>query len=315
MEICDIGNGIELRMDGVGYRFDPRRVIGGDVNIVSHAHSDHLPTRTRDGKVACTELTYDLARVGRRRLDRGELDGVALRDAGHVPGSAMAVVEGERKVIYTGDFCSRRKNHLEPAAPEKCDVLITESTYGRPGYDFPDHEEAISSVRAWVEETLRAGSAALLLTYPIGKAQELCFELRDMDILLQPTIAGNNGVVASHGLDIASVARGDRLPEPPFIYLTSGMGRERELVEKLVAGGAKTAMFSGWAMDCRFAPSRRPARDMFPISDHCGYTELLEFVRRCDPEVVFTTHGFTDELARGIRRELGIEAHPRRDDA
>ena len=309
MEISDLGNGIELHMDGRTYRFDPRHVVEGDANFVSHAHSDHLPSRFGGSPVTCTEVTRDLARLHRKSVERCVCDDASLLSAGHVVGSAMVLVEGTSKVLYTGDFCTRGKNHLTPASPENCDVLITESTYGRPGYDFPDHEEVVSSIRDWLEGVLGVGRAAVLLAYPVGKAQELCFELRDMSVLLQPTIARNNAVVASHGLDICTDPRGDGLPEPPFVYVTSGLGRERAIVEKLVAGGAKTAAFSGWAMGNPFAVRSKPARETFPLSDHCGFSELLEFVRACDPEVVYTTHGFAGDLARSIGDELGIDAH------
>jgi hypothetical protein len=38
----------------------------------------------------------------------------------------------------------------------------------------------------------------------------------------------------------------------------------------------------------------------------------MEFVRLCGPGKVFTTHGFTEEFARSVRRELGIDAEPLR---
>jgi len=50
--------------------------------------------------------------------------------------------------------------------------------------------------------------------------------------------------------------------------------------------------------------------EAFPLSDHCGFDELMEFVRRCSPKKVFTTHGFAKELAMHIRRDLGIDAQP-----
>jgi putative mRNA 3-end processing factor len=50
--------------------------------------------------------------------------------------------------------------------------------------------------------------------------------------------------------------------------------------------------------------------ESFPLSDHCGYDELMGFVRKCAPEVVFTTHGFAKEFASKIRKELGIDAQP-----
>jgi putative mRNA 3-end processing factor len=312
VEICDLGNGIEMRMDGRTYRFDPRRVVEGDVNFVSHAHSDHLPTRFGGNPIVCSETTRDLARIRRKGVEMHESDEVTIVSAGHMPGSAMAVVKGSSTVLYTGDFCTRRKNHVSPAVPEKCDVLVMESTYGRRGYDFPDHEDVMSSIRAWVDGVLDDGMAAALIAYPMGKAQELSFELRDMPLLLQPSIADNNAVVATHGLDLCTTPRGDVLPEPPFVYISSAMGRERAILDRLVSEGARSAVFSGWMMGNAFATRSRRTHETFPLSDHCGFNELLEFVRVCEPEKVYTTHGFAEDLAQSIEQDLGIAAHPLR---
>jgi len=44
-----------------------------------------------------------------------------------------------------------------------------------------------------------------------------------------------------------------------------------------------------------------------PISDHCDYNELLEIVRYCNPEKVYTIHGFADYFAMKLRT-MGYEA-------
>jgi len=36
----------------------------------------------------------------------------------------------------------------------------------------------------------------------------------------------------------------------------------------------------------------------------------VEFVRKCSPKQVFTTHGFVKEYAMHLRRSLGIQAQP-----
>ena len=78
----------------------------------------------------------------------------------------------------------------------------------------------------------------------------------------------------------------------------------------MVADGALVASFSGWSVD-RFGRSKTRANtEMFPLSDHCGYNELMEFVRLCGPSKVLTMHGFAEEFARSVRCELSIDAEP-----
>jgi putative mRNA 3-end processing factor len=71
----------------------------------------------------------------------------------------------------------------------------------------------------------------------------------------------------------------------------------------------KTAAFSGWALDGHFSYASG-IDAAFPVSDHCGFDELMEFAKRCDPDYVFTTHGFAKEFAHEVRRTLGIQAQP-----
>ena len=65
-------------------------------------------------------------------------------------------------------------------------------------------------------------------------------------------------------------------------------------------------MFSGWGIDPS-AKYRYRVDEVFPLSDHAGYKDLIEFVRRVGPQQVLTTHGYVAEFARDLRR-LGFEA-------
>ena len=306
--INDSGNGIVVQADGRRYRLDPARAVVGDGNIVSHAHSDHVPHRIGGVPIVCSDETYSLMALRRKSLCRDTSDEVVLVEAGHVPGSRMALLGRDATVLYTGDFCTRRKNHMAPAEPRPCDVLVMETTYGKEGYEFPDHEEVIGAISDWVDSTLASGRSVALLAYPLGKAQELAYELRGRPMRMQRSICENNRVLAEHGLELPTCGLEDARHGQPCMYITSGLGKESALVARLVKDGAKTASFSGWSVN-RFAGRASQRTDEeFPLSDHCDYNELLEFVRLCDPGRVLTTHGFASEFAASVRSELGIEA-------
>jgi putative mRNA 3-end processing factor len=88
---------------------------------------------------------------------------------------------------------------------------------------------------------------------------------------------------------------------------TSGR-RPDAVVLELRQRGAHTARVSGW---CAFAPwALRGVDAGFPLSDHADFTGLLNFVEACAPQQVFTVHGAQHELAREIRKRLGIPAQP-----
>jgi len=310
--VSDLWNGVALRMSGCTYRLDPGSAVHGDLNLVSHAHSDHVPNHLRRAPIVCSRITLDLIRLRRKNVERQDEPSIEMLEAGHVPGSVMFLVDDASKVLYTGDFCTRVKKHLRPAVPVRCDVLVMESTYGKPEYEFPDHDDTVGAVRDWVEGAIDNGSNAVLLAYPLGKAQELCYELRGLPIKVQKSIGDNNRALNNHGFELPVCTDAGPRAEQSFAYVTSGIGAERAKVDCLVKGGARTASFSGWATGRFGGTTKGLSTEMFPLSDHCDYNELMEFVRLCDPAKVFTTHGFAEEFARSVRRELGIDAEPLR---
>ncbi|UCE91237.1 MAG: mRNA 3'-end processing factor [Methanobacteriota archaeon] len=309
--IYDTGNGIVLKADDVRYRLDPPRPVANDRNVVSHAHSDHAPLRFRDVPILCSDATYDLLRLRRKGLRRTSCDNVELLDAGHIPGSRMIALECcDIRMLYTGDFCTRRKNHLSPARPAPCDVLVTETTYGKEGYEFPDHEETVGAISDWVDSNLASDRSVVLLAYPLGKAQELAYELGGRPVRVQRGIGDNHRVLRAHGFTLPTEGLGNALPTQPVVYITSGLGRESARVDRLVKDGAKTASFSGWSANgSGWRPAHRTDEE-FPLSDHCDYNELMEFVRLCGPERVLATHGFAREFSESVKNELGIDAGP-----
>jgi putative mRNA 3-end processing factor len=305
-----LGNGILVEEDGCKFRLDPKRVLPDEVSMISHAHTDHLPTSFKHNAVICSPITRDFVKVRRKKEVEIISDArVKVLDAGHITGSSMFLLKGKQDVLYTGDYCTRNKVQTKAAKPHKCDILITEATYGKPRYVFPDHDEIMSIVRDWLEDITGKGGSAVLFAYPLGKSQELAASLSDLPLAFQSNISQNNLVLRRHGYDLPSEELEGSNTARSVIYITSGYGSDMARVESLRRHGAKTAAFSGWALDKEFLRSSR-VDEAFPVSDHCGFDELTDFVKRCGPEKVFTTHGFAKEFAMHVKRELGIDAQP-----
>ncbi len=308
--MIQLGNGILLEMDGCSFRFDPKRVLPDETSMISHAHSDHLPSSFKQMSAICSPITRDLIKARRNKeITISSSDRVTELEAGHIAGSKMFLVDGETSVLYTGDFCTREKEQTKAARPRKCDILITEATYGKPHYVFPDHDEIMSIARDWLRDIVRKDGCAVLYAYPLGKSQELSAYLKDLPLVLHPSIAENNRILRRHGYDLVQEEYDSHCTKSPFVYITSGMGKDAARVQSLKKHGAKIAAFSGWALDRGFM-YQSGVDEAFPISDHCGFDELIEFVRRCSPQKVFTNHGFSKEFAMHVRRSLGIQAQP-----
>jgi hypothetical protein len=70
----------------------------------------------------------------------------------------------------------------------------------------------------------------------------------------------------------------------------------------------RTAVLTGWAMDA--ATKYRYRTDAaFPLSDHCGFDDLLRYVELVGAREVRTVHGFAAEFAQELQRR-GVAAYP-----
>lgn len=108
--------------------------------MISHAHGDHLfDTHHGTDECICSRVTAKLA-AERRSIPeftpRSHGD-ITLHPAGHIAGSTATVIESDAgRILYTGDVCTRDRYYLEGFTPVDADVLIIETTYGQPEYEF-----------------------------------------------------------------------------------------------------------------------------------------------------------------------------------
>lgn len=281
--------------------------------VVTHAHSDHA---RRHRHALLTAATLALAPGPRRPhgcavLEYGEphrlgAATVTLHDAGHMLGSAQVVFEHQgTRILYTGDLKLRRAGALPDTPIPACDVLIVESTYGRPHFRFPDTGSVVEALGAWCRRCLDAGTTPVLLAHALGKAQELMLALGAFGFLFA---VEERGIEAARAYQACGVSLPDWVPlgeEEPVgrVVVTPPAGKER--IRRLRR--YRTALVSGWAQDPSFA--RLFGADVtFPLSDHCDFLELLDVVERSGARQVYTVHGFTDDLARQLRKR-GHRAH------
>src|SRR5262245_66536502 len=105
----------------------------------------------------CTPATAALYqhRLGRRPVlempYREPLEWGGLRlttyPAGHCLGSAMLLAEdGEKRLLYTGDFKLGESATAVRAQLPEADVLVIESTYGHPLYRHPPRAVALDQL-------------------------------------------------------------------------------------------------------------------------------------------------------------------------
>jgi metallo-beta-lactamase family protein len=100
---------------------------------------------------------------------------IALRDAGHILGSAIVELWAEgRKLVFSGDLGPKGTPILrDPAVVRQADLLLMESTYG--DRNHRDRPETIRELGAIFEHAWRDRGNVLIPAFAVGRTQELLY--------------------------------------------------------------------------------------------------------------------------------------------
>ena len=288
--------------------------------IVSHAHADHAAAG--HGEVWATSETIAIYRrrhsewTGRSRALRYgesvEENGftLELHPAGHVLGSAQILLRHDgRSLLFTGDFKRRVSRTAVPAAAQRADVLVTETTFGLPVFRFPSREEVEARLVAACRRAFEEEKTPVLLAYGLGRSQEVALALTEAGIptvlhgsawkLLPEFEAAGHAFPLSRAYETGPARPGEALVVPPNCARTP-------VVRKLKA--RRIVYLSGWAMR-EASRADFDADDLIPMSDHADFPELLRHVSDVSPGTVVTHHGYARDFAR-ILLSRGIAAEP-----
>ena len=108
---------------------------------------------------------------------------VTAFDAGHIPGSAIYLLETQNKrILYTCDFNisdTRLINGADTDIPQ-VDVLITESTYAQ--REHPDRQKQEKGMIETIEGALANEGIALVSCFAIARTQEVLLILNEYDL-------------------------------------------------------------------------------------------------------------------------------------
>ena len=293
------------------FYIDPVRPVARAV--ITHGHADHA--RAGHDAVLATPETLDIMaeRYGvnfaerRQAAPYGEAidrDGVqvTLVPAGHVLGSAQAVVRWKGlTMVVSGDYKRRRDPTCPAFEPVPCDVFITEATFGLPVFRHPDDRDEIArllrSVAQFPERSHLVGA------YALGKAQRIIRLLReggwDKTLYVHGALERLNALYERHGVDLGPIApatsearKGDFAGQIVIAPPSATQDRwSRRFPDPVLA------FASGW-MQVRARARQRGVELPLVISDHADWDELTATVDELRPGELWITHGREEALAR-----------------
>lgn len=303
------------------FYIDPWRPV--DRAVITHAHGDHARMghghylaaapgegvlRTRLGPIDLQPLAY-----GESIVHHGVR--VSMHPAGHVLGSAQVRLEyGGRVWVASGDYKFMEGDDVDPTCPPfepvRCDVFITESTFGLPIYRWQPQREIFAGIDTWWRANADSGRASVLFCYAFGKAQRVLAGIdssigpifchgaveplnrayREAGVALPPTTLVSEVTDKSlfkHGLVLA----------PPSASGSTWMRRFGEFSDGFA---------SGWML-LRGARRRRGLDRGFVLSDHADWPGLHAAIAASGASRVIVTHGQVPVLVRWLT-ENGLEA-------
>jgi putative mRNA 3-end processing factor len=306
-----------------GFYIDPWRRV--ERAVITHAHADHarpghahyLATAVSEGLLRA-RLGSNIHLQGLAYGEAVEHQGVriSLHPAGHVLGSAQVRVEHQGRVwVASGDY----RTTLAGAAPDRtcapfepvrCEVFITESTFGLPIYRWRPDAELFEQINRWWQVNAEAGRASVLVCYSLGKAQRI---LAGIDASIGPIVCHGavdplNRAYRAAGVFLPATLTvddiGDKAGLRRALVLCPGSALGSPWIRRF--GDISDAFASGW-MQVR-GQRRRAGHDRgFVLSDHADWPGLLGAIGASGAERIIVTHGSVPVLVRYLQ-EQGLQA-------
>lgn len=307
LDVTDRG----LYCEAGDFYVDPWRPV--ERAVITHAHGDHARAGSQSYLTAERGVEILRERVGDEAAIQGVPFGeavthnnvrVSLHPAGHILGSAQVRVEHQGKVwVVSGDYKTVADRTCDGFEPLRCQVFITESTFGLPIYRWRDNDELVAEVNDWWRANQEHGRTSVIFAYAVGKAQRV---LAGLDPSIGPLLM--HGAVERY----VPLYRAAGIELPECCRATTENSRETRGRALIVAppsaagtpwlrkfGDVATAFASGW-MHIRGTRRRRAVDRGFAISDHADWDGLLSAIDATGAEEIVVTHGYRSTLVRWL---------------
>ncbi|MEM5836679.1 MAG: MBL fold metallo-hydrolase [Candidatus Aenigmatarchaeota archaeon] len=311
---------------------------------VSHEEGVSLPFSKKD----VHETIKNFISIPYRQKIKLKKTSFTFLDAGHIPGSAMVLLDfKDKNLLYTGDFKTTDTRLLKRAELDldKVDYLITESTYS--DREHPDRKSQEKELIKIIEETLAVDGHCLIAGFAVGRLQEILLVLDkhgiDYPVYLDGMAKKATTIINQYknllrepesldrALDKVEYITSSRqrkriLKNPCVILTTSGMLNGGPVVwylKKLYSDERSSLILTGWQLEdtpgkILLETGRFITKDVnlevkmfvkrLDFSAHAGRSELFSFVKKLNPEKVFCIHGDHTEEFALELRERGFDA-------
>ncbi len=313
-----------------GFSIDP--MVAVDHAVITHAHSDHARRGSQNYYTPHSGVELLKVRVGKnakvKGFDFGErfvLGNVELsfHPAGHILGSAqvrMQKLTTETREPYgdvwlvSGDYKRDLDPTCEPFEEVKCDVFVTEATFGTPAFQWPKGIDLGREIFEWSKNNREKGISSVLFAYSLGKAQRVLGVLQPYmkrPVYCHPAATALNDCYRGRGIQLAqtvclSQVSGDADLSGELFLVPQAFLKSEQV--SILGDRFETAFASGWMANS----GRRSFGGYdtgFVMSDHADWNDLVATVLATGAKRVYVQHRGQGALVRHLR-SLGIQAFP-----
>jgi putative mRNA 3-end processing factor len=304
------------------FYIDPSRAV--ERALITHAHSDHARRGSKHYITVRSGVELLKARLGPqiqvqaveygKTFALGEVQ-ISFHPAGHILGSAQIRMQlGEHVWVASGDYKRDPDPTCEPFEPVRCDVFVTEATFGTPAFTWPKSADLGHQIFEWWQRNSERGINSVLFAYSLGKAQRvlgLLSELATRPVYCDPSVTPLNRCYEAEGVRLAPTisledlsAASAPLAGELFLVPQSFLKSEQA---RLLGRRYETAFASGWMAQGR--QGFRGSYDRgFVISDHADWKDLVRTILETGARRVYVQHR-DGALVRHLR-SLGLDAQP-----
>lgn len=237
---------------------------------------------------------------------------VTLYPAGHILGSAQVLLERNgQRIVVSGDYKRYPDGTCTPFEPVKCDIFVTEATFGLPVFQHPPPQSEIAkllhSLKSFPDRTHVIGC------YALGKTQRLINLLReagyDAPIYMHGSLIGCSNYYQNHGVNLGDLQKATGLPKETFkgaVVLAPPSALQEPWSRRLM--DPILGMASGWMM-VKQRVRQRGVEMPLVISDHADWRELQDTIHDTGAGEIWVTHGREDALVYWCETQ-GLKAAP-----
>lgn len=273
--------------------------------------------------------------------DEFEVNGIKIKfhPAGHIPGSVMVEIKNYG-ILYACDINTIDTHLLKAAKPVKCETLFIEGTYA--GIDHPDRRELEKQFIDEIEDIVNRGGKVIIPAFAVGRTQELAMILHNLggevwldgmgykisEIILKYKDYINSKKELKKALKemkIVYSSHGKKLALKSGVVLTtSGMmngGPVLWYVDKIKDDPKSAVIITGYQVEGTNGRMLLENREIeihgivtkvdcqvkfYDFSAHAGHSQLIKFIKDCNPENVIIFHSDNPEL---IKEEIDANVY------